>query len=151
MIVLPLTVSTWPPVPVPAAMLLPAATTTLPLPLFTMMGAVRLPLFWVVMVTLPLPFWLRVLVSVPKPQTDEPSPAKKCPLVAFIVIAPPPLVTEVPRKLIAFLVLSVEVPVTDIPPDAPLISVKLASMPTALPWADVPAKVMPVPDSKCPP
>ena len=48
---LPTTVNTWPPVPVPAAMALPAAITTLPVPLFTILGAVMLPCPSVVSVT----------------------------------------------------------------------------------------------------
>ena len=40
---LPLSVSTWPPVPVPAGIELPAATTTSPDPPLTIFGAIRLP------------------------------------------------------------------------------------------------------------
>ena len=55
---LPATVNTWPPVPVPAAMALPAATTTLPVPLLMILGAVTLPVPDVLTSTPALLFWV---------------------------------------------------------------------------------------------
>ena len=73
-------------------------------------------------------------------------PTVTCPPAALRIMSPPELVSEAPFRLKAFFVGSVAVAVMLMPPADPLTTAKLASMPIALPWADVPTKVMPVPE-----
>ena len=173
--VLPATVKIWPPVPSPAAIALPAATTISPVPALMILGEVTLPVPEVLTTTPALAFCVMVntepsieplLVALPlpavtctepvpllvmvlvlgAPHTGLPASLKILPLLAMIETLPSPFVTATPRNPRACSDAFVAVPVILIPPEVALVTVTPASKPIACPLADEPTKVMPVPD-----